>query len=112
MALVPAEYRGWVLAVLGISEWSDYVVDLSMPPGTTRHASCTTEVRTATRWWPQRPCAALPAPSTSGITHRQIAEVAKPREKLLRGGSLVGGPIEDRPALQPVDKDTAHRKTF
>jgi len=27
------EYRGWVLAVLGISEWSDFVVDLMMPAG-------------------------------------------------------------------------------
>ena len=50
----------------------------------------------------RRPCVpALPAPSTSGITNRQIAEVATPREGLLRGGSLVGGPIDDRLALQP-----------
>ena len=33
MALVDAEYRGWVLAVLGISEWSDCEVGLVMPAG-------------------------------------------------------------------------------
>jgi hypothetical protein len=33
MALVDAEYRGWVLAVLGIREWSDCEVGLIMPAG-------------------------------------------------------------------------------
>ena len=33
MALVDAEYRGWVLAVLGIREWSDCEVGLVMPAG-------------------------------------------------------------------------------